>query len=301
MSIPDDEFNKLLEDYVDPKFGFKRIHKGFLDSLNSLEQLIEQSRKNIDRFFEESDKEIESVITKSDEKTKSDWKNYVKWRNDSVEFASLGRQTPKFVFTSDTLAEILKTKHDENIRKIQSFDKFQVKFIGEMSLVYLISKFESFLYDALRYVFYLEPRILKFQLKDTMISYEELFFHDDFKQLKKSIAEKEAKKLIDDYNVHDLIKKLNKKINFPDLTKDKNWKRFQDAFLRRNLIIHSDGIADEKYYSAVGRKKPKNMTMTLYVNQQYMEMTISLFRNYLEIINKFFIENFVHEVEGRET
>ena len=87
------------------------------------------------------------------------------------------------------------------------------------------------------------------------ITYDELFDYDNLKQLKKSIAKKEAKRLIDGNNIYDLIKYLSKKINFPDLTKNKDWKRFKDSFLRRNLIIHSDGIADEQYYSAVGEKK----------------------------------------------
>ena len=59
--------------------------------------------------------------------------------------------------------QFLETKHLKNIQLLQSFDNFQVKFIGEMSLVYLVSKFESFLFDELRYVFNLEPKILKFQ------------------------------------------------------------------------------------------------------------------------------------------
>ena len=300
MPITEDELDGFLEADSDPYVGFKRIHNEFLFSLTQMEQLITQSKKRIEQIFEESDNVVELKIKKSDDKIKLEWRNYVDWRTRAVELVSSGRKPTVFLFESERFSKIFKTKINEDQKLVDSFGVFQVKFIGEMSLVYLVSKFESFLYDLLRYVFNLEPKILKFQYKDRTVTYDIIFDSKDIKNLKKSIAKKEAKKLIDDNNISDLVEALNDKINFPNFTKNgNNWKIFRNAFLRRNVIIHSDGILDEKYYAALKIKNASNTTTSLYVDQTYMTGIISLFRKYSNEINIFFVEKFAPDKEDK--
>ena len=65
-------------------------------------------------------------------------------------------------------------------------------------------------------------------------------------ELKKLMAEKEAKKIIekDIVEINDI---LNKKFKIIDLSNNDDWDRFRDHYYRRHLIIHTNNVIDEKY------------------------------------------------------
>jgi len=106
------------------------------------------------------------------------------------------------------------------------FSYSSVDFIRDMSLVYLVAEFESFLRDMLKIIFQIKPEVLSSSEKS--IPYEELVKFKRISDTLEQIVEKEASSVVDQD-----IEKVKKyfddrfKINMANHTE---WKFFKERF-----------------------------------------------------------------------
>jgi hypothetical protein len=127
-------------------------------------------------------------------------------------------------------------------------------------LVSLVSLFDAFLGDLIKTMFYKKPELLKkvFSLKkEENIEPERIrylktlllkvFECKNVKDAKKFVIESEIAKRLEGKRT-DLLQWLELLINKKDLSQNfPAWPRFIEITERRNLIVHCDGIVNEKY------------------------------------------------------
>ncbi len=153
-------------------------------------------------------------------------------------------------------------------------------FIGDMSLVYLISTFESSLESMLSAIFYHRPEILNSSKKN--LTYEEILICKDIDELKEKIIEREVESIIRDDI--DIIRKYlvnNLKLDFTAGKFD--WPKFEEFFYRRHTIIHNEGFPDSKYKIKTGYSGSPDK---LRIDKEYLEGSFQIFEKCSEIIRK---------------
>lgn len=158
-------------------------------------------------------------------------------------------------------------------------------FIRDMSLVYLVAEFESYLQDVLRITLEKEPEILMTSKKS--ITYEDFFKMKDIDQGKKEIIEKELLSLFNQ-GIDGVEEYVEQKFNvkLPALP---DWKRFKERFYRRNIIVHNSGIVNKIYRSKTGYK---GKDIKLQVTEKYLEKSIEMFELTCSKVARLFYEKF---------
>jgi len=118
-----------------------------------------------------------------------------------------------------------------------------VKVIREMSLVYLVAEFESFLGNILKLTFDTRPEILSSSQKT--MTFEELVKINNISEVRLRLIEKEVHNVlcldIDEIGVY-----FKQKFNV-DLSRFVDWKKLTEMFYRRHVIVHNSGIASKTY------------------------------------------------------
>lgn len=154
-----------------------------------------------------------------------------------------------------------------------------IPFVNEMSLVYLIINFEEFLKNVLRLTFKNKPTMLS---TNKVMSHEEILSFDNIDKIRNRIIEKE---------IDDLISKDIEKIgqHLQDFFKlnlkhKKNWNEFTERFYRRHVIVHNNGIPDDRYRLKTKQKVVKRLD----TDQKYVSKSINIFHDYAVTITKFF-------------
>lgn len=142
-----------------------------------------------------------------------------------------------------------------------------VGLIREMSLVYLVSEFESFLQQMISLTLQKMPG----PILERTLTLKELEEWKNVRQAKYRIIEKEIHDIrltnpdeADDY--------FSKKFRIR-LSALPQWSEFKERFYRRHVIIHRRGEPDRKYRERTGRKRLK----LLEVSQNYLAHSIILF------------------------
>jgi len=152
--------------------------------------------------------------------------------------------------------------------------KKTMKFIQEMSVVYLVTIFEDFLERILYSIFEKFPKNIT---SDKEITYKELVSItnlSDWDGLKETIIGNEINRIIQKEGIKGWSKKLtNLKI---DLTVDKKWNEFTECFARRNIIIHNGGNVN-KYYSSITHIKRGD---EVNLDMAYVDNAVKLFEKF---------------------
>jgi hypothetical protein len=141
--------------------------------------------------------------------------------------------------------------------------------ILDMSLVYLVSEFESFLQQMISLTLSKMPG----PILDKTLTLKQLTEWKNIRQAKRWIIEKEVHEIkltnpdeADDY----FSRKFN--VRLSDLPR---WVELKERFYRRNAIIHQRGQPDQKYREKTGRERFKP---SLEVSSNYLATSITLFR-----------------------
>jgi hypothetical protein len=142
--------------------------------------------------------------------------------------------------------------------------------VRNMSLIYLIVEFETFLKDALETTFERKPEVLTSCQKS--ITLEELLSCDELKSAWRKVFSKVSQEIVSrdvkeafEYFGHSLG------IHIQDYV---NWREFFERFYRRNVLVHNEGITDKTYRQKTGYTG-KNVALT--VSERYLNETIALF------------------------
>jgi len=143
-------------------------------------------------------------------------------------------------------------------------------FARNMSLVYVIVEFESFLKQLLEVTFKQRPETLTCYKKS--LTFEDLLNCENLESAKQEIVDKEISDVINE-GIKGQAKYFDKTFCI-SMEKNVDWDRFTERFYRRNTLVHNEGIADKAYRKATGCRK-KNVS--LKVSEKYLNETIDLF------------------------
>lgn len=262
-----DEVIKTKMDYSSPFFeAYTQLTNEtfILKELNSeLPQSIKEGKRKREKDIREK---MASLDQKTRARVKTDINELVAFVDKSLK-STRSKKTPR----SPTLA--VKGRSADifwdlacSVMLPLHFDKF----IRDMSLVYLVAEFESFLRNVLEISFGKKPEILSSSRKT--IRYEEIVKFKKIGDVKEQIIEREILSIINK-DVENINEYFEEKFNV-QLSLFPSWKEFKERFYRRNIIVHNSGMTNKLYRLKTGYKgKDKQMT----VSQQYLEESIRLF------------------------
>lgn len=165
----------------------------------------------------------------------------------------------------------------------------RINLLSKMVFIYSISIFEFFIKDLLTTTFNKKIDILK---KDTeiKISKKELLELENTEGIKNYLINVELEnagyKSIKDLNNY-LMKGFN--IDLSEMATD--WKKLQEFYYRRNLIVHNQGIINEIYCKATSTDK-KKIGKTISLDEQYIEECITEFSTLVKKLTEEFSKKF---------
>lgn len=117
------------------------------------------------------------------------------------------------------------------------------RYFSEMVLIYLLTFWETFLKEYLKRAVLLKQDLLKTQKK---ISHEEILNFNSMESLLTFIAEKEISPVINE-GIDEIEKYFLNHFNL-DLKKAfQKWEIINEAYHRRNIIVHNKSRTDKKY------------------------------------------------------
>ena len=249
----------------------------FESALFLLEELNKQIPKSIREMADKQEIDLRKRVKELDGKSKAELRKIVQLIGD------LKSEKPRMHMDmpiSDEAAEIL-------IQSVKTFvfqNRFST-FITDMSLVYLIAEFESFLQNILRISFREKPEILASCQKS--ITFEALVKLRNINDAKQQIMEKEILS-ITSQDIEDISKYIEQKFNIK-IYQFVNWKEFKERFCRRNILIHNLGMTNRLYRLKTGYKgKDKRLT----ISENYLNGSIKLFEKMAFEIGKHFHSKF---------
>ena len=152
------------------------------------------------------------------------------------------------------------------------------RFLYDMAVTHTIAIFESFLNDFLVAIFTLRPNTLKSQNTTT---YEEILSFSTRKKLIGHLASNRAEKILEGDLYSDVADKLNKTVSI-DISKFDKFNIIYEAFCRRHVIVHNDGVTDKEYCKKISNSQIGKRIST---DLQYIETlftTIGQFIDYLD-------------------
>lgn len=271
--------------FPDKKNFFDINYHYFEDNLELLKDLNEIYPKSLDKYLQymlQRRKKRMHQLNKSE-------------NHELTKFIKFIRSIPKaknkrsFVFKNKRVSEIITEQHDV----LMSPFRFNL-VLKEMSLIYLISEFEQFLYFNLKHIFSSRSEMMKSGKKQ--ITYEELFNFKDFNDIKENLIERETNSIINQ-DIDEINNYLNKRFRL-DLSKNKDWKKFKECFYRRNICVHNKCCPNELYRLKTGYN---GQDVKIIFNKDYLVHSIKLFEEYGKIIRDFLSNKFKSEAKMRYT
>lgn len=250
-------------------------YNNFKNDLNIISELNKVLPKQIEKYAKAKKRERNKAIKNLNQIEKSEFYKTLEMLSSIKEKKVKAKITKSKVL--DIIHELFYSPIFENRFKI---------FIRQMSLVYLITEFESFLEWNIASTFRHKPEILK--SKGKHISYEEMLNHKKVSDLIEYLIEKEIKQVLN-LDIEEINSYLKKTFKGIDLAKIKDWNDFKECFYRRHLIVHNNGMIDKKYCIKTGYS---GKLTSLTVDEDYLNNCLKLFEKYSEKIYKFFKKKF---------
>ena len=151
------------------------------------------------------------------------------------------------------------------------------RFLYDMTVTHTIAIFESFLTDFLVAIFTLRPNTLK---SENTATYEDILSLSSMKQLIAHLASNRAGKILEG-DLYEVADKLNKAFSI-DIFRFEKFDIIYEAFCRRHIIVHNDGVTDKEYCKKMPNSK---IRVRLSTDLPYIETlftTIGQFIDYLD-------------------
>jgi len=176
---------------------------------------------------------------------------------------------------------------------IKKIDETKRKVLMRSLLIYAISIWESFLREYLRVILLYNWEILREVKKEYKISYGELLERlQDYETLDDLRSE-----LIDDYLYklfHKSIDKIAdelKRLMLIELKEFPKWKELREAYYRRNIITHNNGIINRVYCKEVGLKDCK-IGKEVEVTPEYLRNISSIISDFIDYVHRTICEKY---------
>lgn len=171
------------------------------------------------------------------------------------------------------------------------------KFIREMSLTYLVSKFENYFAKCLLRYYQLEPRALLHSSQitkngqDKMISYNDILKCEKYDEIIGRLIQKELDMLMRE-DIAKIIQYFQKLLQtqIDDAT---DFTEFKEIFYRRNSIIHHQGFTNPEYNRK--NKLGEKVVDHLDTNNKYLEDSFNRIMKYAKRIKSIILEKGINE------
>lgn len=246
--------------------------------LSVLKEMNKRLPKSIQQIRKEQERKMKKKFKRLDDKTKEEFEKFFQLleknirENKKLDIArlSISEKTGEFLVQA-TYAAMFPNRFS--------------RFIRDMSLVYLIAEFESFLQKILELSFRRKPEVLSFCRKS--MTFEELLKFEDINDVKQKIIEKEALSIINQ-DIEDISKYFEQRFSI-NISQFVNWKKFGERFYRRNILVHNSGMPNKLYRLKTGYKgKDERMV----VSRNYLNESIKLFDKMAMKISESFRKKF---------
>ena len=150
-----------------------------------------------------------------------------------------------------------------------------------MVATHSIAIFESFLSDFLTAIFTLRPNTLK---SENTATYKDILSFSSRKKLIGHLASNRAEKILEGDLYRDVADKLNKMFSI-DISKFDKFNIIYEAFCRRHVIVHNDGVTDKEYCKKIPNSK---IRMHLSTDLQYIETLLTTMGHFIDYLDSYF-------------
>jgi len=275
---------KIIEMKKKNKSPYLQTYDNLKNDLFMLKELNKHLPRSINHILDKRERKLMDKAGKLDKRSKAEFEEAANALGEVLKWEKSKKPGKKTRSVSFSVSDKTWKFVGELVNMMGLWWGFN-KFIREMSLVYLIAEFESFLESILKISFQKKPAILASCQKS--ITFEELAKFKDMNDAKQQIMEKEVSSIIN-RDIEDINRYFEQKFN-TELSQFTNWKKFKERFYRRNIIIHRSGRTDKIYRLKSGYKgKDKQIT----VSQNYLKDSIKLLGNMGLKISEHFYNKF---------
>lgn len=230
--------------------------------------------KELDKFYSQIEENINELldfidITANAYKTRESLRNVLS----GIDFPSQNQ---------DRNSEKIISKLDTEIAKFENFSEINRK----LAFVSLISHFEVYFKNVLKIIFKLNYR--EFYSSDKkQISYKELLTFSNDKSLFENLIEKEVYSYAYK-SIRNQIEELNKKYNIEfsknGLTNKEIYiDKVQEIYSTRNIILHNNGVVNDKYLEINNNSKFQKGEKRLILPEYFNESS-SVLQEYAKVI-----------------
>jgi len=154
-------------------------------------------------------------------------------------------------------------------------------FLYSMVVTHSIAIFESFLSDFFTAIFTQRPNTLK---SGNIATYEDILSFSSTKELISHLAMERTKKILEGDLQHDVAKKLNEIFSI-DISRFDKFDIIYEAFCRRHIIVHNDGVTDNEYCRKVPNSRNNEYIST---DLQYIETLLTTMGQIIDYLDGYF-------------
>lgn len=152
------------------------------------------------------------------------------------------------------------------------------RLIRQMSLVYLISVFESYLERVISMIFSASPETLK---SEKTLTYKEILGYTTMDDLINNLKYRDIKSLMRE-DIEKILNTFSKRFNLPGFKPEtSDWRRLKESFYRRHVTIHNNAFQDTTYKIKTRYRGPQK---DLHVEKQYLAKRFDTFQRCSEVI-----------------
>lgn len=156
-----------------------------------------------------------------------------------------------------------------------------------MALTQLITLSEDFLSGFIQTVLVSNPNMLK---SEKMVTYEAILSFSSMKKMENYLADEISKEILEE-NIDKMAEKINRRFSI-DISKFIGFEMIREAFYRRNVIVHNNCVADEKYCQKVKKSKIGQQIETDF---KYMERAFDEIGKFIDYMDDNFSKKFKYE------
>lgn len=269
------------------KSKYFAAYENFKQDLSMLKELNKQIPRSIKESMDVEIKKFQQDFRKSDDKTRKSILRMTKVLGKFRERMEIAKKRKGKVKSNIQLTDDANTIFLRIVKTFLYSTRFET-FIRDMSLVYLIAEFESFLQEILKISFEKEPNSLVTCQKS--MTFEDLLKFNDIRDVKQQLIEKEVLSVVNQ-DIDEIGKYFQQRFNL-DLTKWPPWKKIRERFYRRNIIVHNSGVPNKIYRAKTGYG---GRNKRLIVSKYYLNDSVRLFDEMATEISQKFFEKFDSE------
>lgn len=154
------------------------------------------------------------------------------------------------------------------------------QFLYSMALTHSIVVFEALLRDFLLAIFTERRSTLK---SNNTVTYEQILSSPSMKELTNELATSKVDKILSK-NIDSTVDNLKQMFSF-DVSGFGRFHILREAYYRRNIIVHKNGITDRRYCEKISNSTPG---IHLTADLQYIETLFTTMGQFIDYLNNHF-------------